>query len=71
MQGGWTPLHLAVQSGHAAVVKMLLERGAAFDKTHRVRSHVLFNPFMYICIPLFLCVSNICDYHLVECCLVI
>lgn len=45
MQGGWTPLHLAAQSGHAAVMKMLLERGAAIDKTHQVRSHILCNLF--------------------------
>ena len=31
--GGWTPLYIACANGHEATVRLLLERGAAIDKS--------------------------------------
>ena len=36
-QGGWTPLHLAASSGHAAVTEALLAAGAKKEAETRVR----------------------------------
>ena len=33
MQDGWTAIKLAARNGHDAIVKMLLEKGAALDMT--------------------------------------
>lgn len=63
MQYGWTPLHVAAQYGHAAVVEVLLERGAAIDKTDRVRPHRFLNPALYICVAVLLDGSCTCDYQ--------
>ena len=53
MQGGWTSLHRAASNGHTTIVEMLLERGAAIDRTAGVRSHVHFNAPLYLCVTLF------------------
>ena len=41
-QYGWTPLHGAAESGHAAVVELLLNHGASGDLVPEVRAPFLF-----------------------------
>jgi hypothetical protein len=36
LQGGWTPLYMAAQNGHLAVVEQLLGAGAAVDAANKV-----------------------------------
>lgn len=36
MQYGWTPLHVAVDKGHAAAVSLLLKAGADNDPVNEV-----------------------------------
>ena len=73
MQFNRTPLLLAVEEGHAAIMEVLLQRGTAIDKISIwVRSHVPFNTLLYICAKLFLDVSCERNYHQrIHSCLVI
>jgi ankyrin repeat protein len=46
LQEGWTPLHIAVQSGRLDVIKLLLSRGADTSIKNKVYSLTLTDLFM-------------------------
>lgn len=56
LQEGWTPLHVAVQSGRTDIVNLLIARGADTTIQNRVVHHNTYSHFMHMLPWMVLCI---------------